>query len=72
MHEPVKNGIGQRRLTDRRMPVIDWELTDHEMNWGQISPCAFLVFLRLLTCTRQDVTSIHERFPANKVVTDEA
>ena len=30
MHEPVKNGIGERRLSDRRMPVIDGELTGHE------------------------------------------
>jgi hypothetical protein len=30
VHEPVKNGIGERRLPDRRMPVIDRELTGHE------------------------------------------
>lgn len=30
MHEPVKNGVRQHRLTDRRMPVIDRELTGHE------------------------------------------
>ena len=28
--EPVKNGIGQRRLPDRRVPVIDRELTGHQ------------------------------------------
>ena len=30
VHEPVKNGIGQRRLPDRRVPVIDRELTGHQ------------------------------------------
>jgi len=30
VHEPVKNGIGQRRLPNRRVPVIDRELTGHE------------------------------------------
>lgn len=30
VHKPVKNGIGERRFPDRRMPVIDWELTGHE------------------------------------------
>ena len=30
MHEPVKNRIGQRRLADGRMPVVDRELTGHE------------------------------------------
>ena len=30
VHEPVKNGVRQRRLADRRVPVVDRELTGHE------------------------------------------
>ena len=30
MHEPVKNGVRQCRLTDRRVPVIDRKLTGYE------------------------------------------
>jgi hypothetical protein len=30
VHEPFKHGIGQRRLTDRGVPVIDRKLTGHE------------------------------------------
>ena len=30
VHEPVKNGVGQRRLADGRMPVIDRELTGYD------------------------------------------
>lgn len=39
MYEPVKNGIGQRRLLDRRVPVIDRELTGHQ---GGPTPVAII------------------------------
>ena len=30
VHEPVKNGVCQRRIADGRMPVVDRELAGHE------------------------------------------
>jgi hypothetical protein len=30
MHEPIEDCVGQRRLTEIRVPGVDWQLTDED------------------------------------------